>query len=160
MVDSKVKTCARNIRINLFRFCNDISAANIYCPYFGCFYSLLLIFFSFLLLFLFLIGFSFAFNVFFDFSKLLFGGSEMMTRTLIRALIFFLFMFFLIFSDPLLNFFDFLLLIVEVRIIRHTFSALNSALAMIRLMIPFVVRIELSFFFLLSFLSHRGNSKL
>lgn len=84
----------------------------------------------------------------------------MMTRTLIRALIFFLFMFFLIFSDPLLNFFDFLLLIVEVRIIRHTFSALNSALAMIRLMIPFVVRIELSFFFLLSFLSHRGNSKL
>lgn len=84
----------------------------------------------------------------------------MVIGTLVRALVFLGVMLFLILFDALLYFVYFLFFVVEIRIIRHQFSTLNSTLTMVRLMIPFVMRLKLPFFMLFSFLFHSCYSKL
>lgn len=154
-----MKACARNVRIDLLGFGNNIFATNIDGPKFSCLYFQFLLLLCFFFLSLFLICLSFAFDEFLDLLQFLFGCSEMMVRTLVRALIFLLFIFSFVLFNSFLDFADLLLFVFEIRLVSYASSALNPTLTLIRSMIPFVIWFKLSLLLLLPLLSHSQHSK-
>ena len=72
-----------------------------------------------------------------------------MVRTLVRTFIFLFFILHRVLFDPLFYFINLLFLVLKIRVILDQFSTLNLTLAMVRLVIPLVARMERVFFVLL-----------
>lgn len=146
-----MKTCSFDVRIILFRFCNDVFTSNVNGSQLGCAYLLFLKLFLLLFLNFFLIFFCFIFDKLFDLRQLFLWCSHMMIRTFIWALVRLFFIFFAILFDSLVYLINLFFFIFQVRVISNDLFAFDSTFAMIRLVIPLmagVIWILFSLFFL------------